>query len=728
MAMAGEIDVYQPCPCGSGRKLKFCCHAIVSEMVKVSELQESHQHQAALTLLDAIEKKTQPRDQWSLAWIRTSRAFLKFALGDVASARQLVSEVLEEIPEHPLAVAVNAILAVSADGYPAAMRAVYRAFQYSAETQPFLLSHLSIAIAHQMLGKGNLLGAGHHFGLALRFDPENEEALEQFRGFVRDVRIAYPLRDSYSLKPVPADDPLKAQFDQAVELANHARFSDAAKAFGAAARQDPKRVTFWWNIAVCHAWAGEDPLAVEAFKAAAAHETDFELAVDCLVLSRLLKAPSAATKVSSLIAEFSVESVSKLLTILDQQSEFARIEIAPEEEEQFAGAKPAAMYRILDRNAKAVPAADLSPDNMAHVQGEFVILDRIENETSSTAFLSGYGAERLERLKQALKAAAGELVKPSGEVKEHGFLRSEHFPLIQDWYFPEDLPIAQLNELRKSYGRRVVDDLWPNVPQEALGGKTPLEAAQVPDLKTALAAAVVEFDVFCEKNGIPVDQTAVRNRLGLPDVVLGEIESPVTPGFGSSLTLLSLRHCSIKKLSDQNLALAAEHTMVLGHGTLCCAVLTEALERPSLHGKFDVPRTCMFVSRIYARRLDVEAALSWVVRGKEAAIARKLPLNDVALWEIHELMIRSQHPDDPRVAEIAAKLWNYYVPKLPEVRDMILGVLKELSIPGPWDSPVQSIGAAQPLAAAAVGSSGLWTPEAETAGGQPSKLWLPGQE
>ena len=114
-------------------------------------------------------------------------------------------------------------------------------------------------------------------------------------------------------------------------------------------------------------------------------------------------------------------------------------------------------------------------------------------------------------------------------------------------------------------------------------------------------------------------------------------------------------------------------------------------------------------------------------RAEEAAISRKLPLNEVALWEIHELMIRSQRADDTKIPEIAAKLWNYYVPKLPEVRDMIVGVLNELTIPGPWNSPLQPIGAAQPLAAAGVGSSGIWSPEAESAG-QPSKLWLPGQE
>ena len=57
--MPDELDVYQLCPCGSGKKLKFCCQAIVGEMLKIAELQQSHQHRAALTLLETIEKKVQ---------------------------------------------------------------------------------------------------------------------------------------------------------------------------------------------------------------------------------------------------------------------------------------------------------------------------------------------------------------------------------------------------------------------------------------------------------------------------------------------------------------------------------------------------------------------------------------------------------------------------------------------------------------------------------------------
>jgi hypothetical protein len=726
--MAGDIDVYQPCPCGSGRKLKFCCHAIVSEMVKVSELQGSHQHQAALTLLDAIEKKVQPRDQWSRAWINTSRAFLKFGLGDAATARQLVGEVLEEIPEHPLAAAVNAIIAVAAGGYPAAMRAVYRAFQFSAESQPFLLSHIALAVARQMAAKGNMLGSGQHFGLALRFDPENEEALEETREFLRNPAIAYPLRDSYALKMIASDDPLHPQFMQAVELANHARYSDAAKAFGTVARQDPKRVTFWWNIALCHAWAGEDPLAVEAFKAAAAHETDFESAVDCALLSRMLKVPAATAKVPRLAVEYSVESVSQLLSILDQQTGIARVEISPEEAEQMGQNGPAAAYRFLDRDPKAVAAVELTPDSAAHILGELIIFDRGEGLSDSKTILMANGTESFERVRQMLQAAAGEILKPAGEPKEQGYILSEHFPMLQDLYLPSDLPRGRLNELRNHFARRAIDDVWPNVPQAALGGKTPLEAAQVPELKTALAAAVIDLDAFCEKCNFACDQDAVRQRLGLPAVILGDTESTLQPGQAPSPSLLELRHCSPQKLSDRLLAMAAEHAMMIGHGPLCSAFLREVLDRRSLQDKFDVPRTCMMLSRICARRQEVETALSWIDRGKEAAIAKKLPLDEIALLEIQELMIRSNKAEDPRVPEIASRLWNYYAPKLPELRDMLVGLLGELSIPGPWDnSPGQPIGANEVLAEAAVGSSSLWTPEAEPAG-QSSKLWLPGQE
>ena len=40
-------DPYSSCPCGSGKKFKWCCQPIHEQIAKVYELDESGQHEAA---------------------------------------------------------------------------------------------------------------------------------------------------------------------------------------------------------------------------------------------------------------------------------------------------------------------------------------------------------------------------------------------------------------------------------------------------------------------------------------------------------------------------------------------------------------------------------------------------------------------------------------------------------------------------------------------------------
>jgi tetratricopeptide (TPR) repeat protein len=720
--MAGEFDVYQICPCGSGKKIKFCCQAIIAEMVKVSELQETHQYQTAVTLLDSAEKKVQPKDVWSRAWVKTTKAFLLFSLGSVDDPRALVREVLAELPEHPLAVAVNGLLALAAEGYPAAMRPLYRAFQIAVADQPHLTAQLAIGLARFLTVQGHYLAAGQNLRLALAFDRENEDAAEQFLAFMRDPRIPYPLREGYGLAPLAGSDNFKPQFDQAMKLAAQGCFSDAAKAFGGVARHDPKQPGLWWNIALCHAWAGEDPLAIEAFKAAAAHQPDFEAAVDCLALARHLRNPNADGTVPHLTASYRVESVSRLLTGLDQKPEFARVELDDVEDEDQL--RPAGVFRLLDRDPKLVPNSSLSIGNVAHVIGEVLVVDRQDDEHPARAHLTCFGRDRLDRLIASFVSITGDLAVADGEAKENGFLRAEHLPLIQDWHLPDDLPAAQLDDLQRASSRRIIEEVWPNVPQKSLGGKTPREAAQSPELKGPLAAAVVELDSFCEKSRLLFDEAAVRNQLGLPALTY----TPLAPEeSGRAIPVLRLRHTAIDQLTDEDLLGSTGSVIEVNHSRLCGTVVEELLGRPQLQDKIDAPKLYVVLSRISARRLDHEAAVDWIVRGKQECKNRKLPLDALALWELQELMVRSQRRDDPELGQLAGVLWNYYLPKLPEMRETLVSLFSELALPGPWNAE----GAAapsidQPLAAAGAGSTGLWTPEAQAAG-QPSKLWLPGQ-
>ena len=65
------IDPYDPCPCGSGNKFKWCCHKIESYADKSYRLFENGQVEASLAVLDE-GLAADPGNAWLLirkAWI-----------------------------------------------------------------------------------------------------------------------------------------------------------------------------------------------------------------------------------------------------------------------------------------------------------------------------------------------------------------------------------------------------------------------------------------------------------------------------------------------------------------------------------------------------------------------------------------------------------------------------------------------------------------------------------
>jgi hypothetical protein len=52
------LDAYQYCPCGSGKKLKFCCSKdILGELDKVVRAVDGEQRVAALEQIDRLTKE-----------------------------------------------------------------------------------------------------------------------------------------------------------------------------------------------------------------------------------------------------------------------------------------------------------------------------------------------------------------------------------------------------------------------------------------------------------------------------------------------------------------------------------------------------------------------------------------------------------------------------------------------------------------------------------------------
>ncbi len=49
-----QNDPYSPCPCGSGKKFKWCCQPIHAEIAKIFTLDEEGQHEAALRAMEDV--------------------------------------------------------------------------------------------------------------------------------------------------------------------------------------------------------------------------------------------------------------------------------------------------------------------------------------------------------------------------------------------------------------------------------------------------------------------------------------------------------------------------------------------------------------------------------------------------------------------------------------------------------------------------------------------------
>ena len=52
-----DQEVYRLCPCGSGKKIKFCCLPVVNELARVDEFVEREQHDKAVAFLEGVLKK-----------------------------------------------------------------------------------------------------------------------------------------------------------------------------------------------------------------------------------------------------------------------------------------------------------------------------------------------------------------------------------------------------------------------------------------------------------------------------------------------------------------------------------------------------------------------------------------------------------------------------------------------------------------------------------------------
>src|SRR5262249_50741267 len=91
-----SIDAYASCPCGSGKKFKWCCQPIADQIDKAFGQQNDGQHEAALRTIDEL---TQAHPGNPEAWGR--KAQLLHLNGKTDEAEEALQKAFSINPDYP---------------------------------------------------------------------------------------------------------------------------------------------------------------------------------------------------------------------------------------------------------------------------------------------------------------------------------------------------------------------------------------------------------------------------------------------------------------------------------------------------------------------------------------------------------------------------------------------------------------------------------------------------
>lgn len=711
-----SIDIYAACPCGSGKKFKFCCYALNDDMDRIIRLIEGNQPRVAIQQLETLSKK-HPKN----AWVGTTWAMLLLETNEGTTARDVLKLVLEEHPDNETAIVLYAAAMIRAEGFDAAKRAIHRAFQRSAKKLPALVSDLASSVAAAHASRNHMMAAREHLALALRLAPEErrQQLFIQLLELDGADDVAYPLRGSHQLPAVTGTDEQQKEVRKAQKYAAVGCWSTAADIFTTLADANPDRAELWHSAGLCRAWDGDEKSAAEALHRAARHYPDLPIAVECETIAQILDQENSSDVVEQHTYIAKVSSVSRLLTNLDEQPRFQRIQ-GPNAGREGA---PVADYLILDT---AKSDLNLSPeriDQVAHVVGQVAVFDVDKQSTEPHLMISGFRGAAFDDAKTLLTSAAGDLISwltdaPQPQVT--GSVSAETYYMETQWYLPPQTAIVRRRELFGQFWEQALNDKWPNHPLRALEGKTPLQAAGDPSLKVALLGAVYSLDAWIQQHDKIMGLKKVCDRLGIEPLHPLDVTPEAAVG---SLSIMQLNRLPVEKLTDQQLITVVNRSMLIQREESLYHVLKEAVSRPSCAAQFDLDRILRTLSEICASEGRRDEAFMWLDHGRKLPVPEgKSAFQYVWTWDMAELGTRLEDPSDLQLKTLLNRFTTYYGPKVPQIRPYIEQTLREFGVPSPWES-------IEILTADQISSSQtLWTKETEEpvpAGG--SKLWLPGQ-
>jgi hypothetical protein len=713
------VDPYAPCPCGSGKKVKFCCSDLVGDIEKIHRMIEGDQPRAALRHAEQTLARHPRR-----ASLLDLRASLELALGEADAARATIAEFLQADPQNPSAHACQAMLLASTEGGRAAVNPLQRALALIEREMPQRVFEAIGVVGRALLAEGHIVAAQAHLwlhvGIAPRDDPRALELLVSLNHY---SGLPLLLRDNLRLRDWPADASWKSEAEKASRLADQGKWLEAAGVIDRLGGTHGAVPTLLYNRAVLAGRLADDRALVAGLHAYAQMDVPLDDAVEAEAIAQLLDNESKEQLLDSVVRAYSIKDFDALLTNLASDRRMQHVELDPAQHEGSDQPRPRHTYVLLDQPLPE-SGIGIERDEVPGLAGVVSIFGR-QTDRPERLELTTDDGPNLERTLAALLKAGGDALGDLIEQRVTGSITPTEQALNWRWHFPLDTPIADRRKLVAEERHLAITDRWPDVPRPGLAGKTPREAAGDPQLRIPLMAAILILEQGSNNRGDAASIAVLRDKLGLPQ------PEPIDASGNcvAALPLVRVPRLIMETVSDDDLVQLYRRSILIAARAATAIAAREAINRPSVAAR--IPPADAF-RRLIAAEDDDERALALIQEARERSAAVG---ESTAAWDLAELELHIESGNPEQAQATLARIEQLHLDD-PQVAAAVYRLLYETGVISPEDvaaqghhadAPRPAFAAASPAPVASESASRIWTPDSElpASGGKKSTLWTP---
>jgi tetratricopeptide (TPR) repeat protein len=601
-------DLYSPCPCGSGKKFKWCCQPIWVGIEHALTQQSHGQQDAALRIIDQVVKEHPGNPE---AWGQKAR--LLYVNGKADEAEEALQKAFDITPNYPFGLLLRAEFRLNEGEVPGALlllRKAAEAFDPEARDQLGAVYEMLFQCEQRLQRP---VAARAALRLVLHYHPENEQARQVFDALFGE-RGGLPLaarRDYRFLSPPAGGSAARQAVYDRFRHGPTPRLGEVAAAFEELVRQDPQDYASLFNLGLARAWLGNNTGALEALDRYIDLEPDEAAAANAAALEEVLRLGHGMEEFAD-YHEYTIacqlresESVNNLLR--EWMSARRLIPLQTDQSNTFQAA-------ILETHSGALVTVGRPAADTGKLAGHLLIAGGLFQ-------IAGPLKEPIERLKneirQRLNIGLGELYERRGpghfsDVSAEAMI----FPLTQPGPDFE-------NKLRES-AERFFEDTWIHRPCRSLSGIAPADAVGSPRLRKKVRG-IVQFIEECAHGSLPgYDFNRLRRKLNLLPVAPapGAAPAPATGGTPaaavgdvSALGAGELSALDVGSLSDEHLETAYQTAHRLSAEDLAKRFATALVARPPRAERPDRYPWFLFLIQKALRDNDTTAALDHVNEG-----------------------------------------------------------------------------------------------------------------